>query len=115
MDFVEAVRLGCERSEMTNVLCLRWGRAWKACIMGAAFLGAGLGDEEDLHRIRTDQVIDRLGEMFPILSDTDEIHYCPACSGRVKSFSRGRLAVHLNDSHSWNRIRTAEYIQNLGN
>lgn len=115
MDFVEAVRLGCDRTVFGKTLFWRGDKNTKDCVLGAAFLGS-LGPDADLSRLGTHGVLLRLEEIFPILSDKTR-YECPQCAHSAIRYAtiRGYLAVHLNDIHGWDRIETAKYIQNLGN
>ena len=113
MDFVEAVRLGCEKTTKVRGLFHFSNREITgACVLGAAFLGAELQIGNNLEFIGTSEVASKLREMFPVLNAASMP--CPAerC-GCMMLMTPTVLAVHLNDFHRWDRISIAEYIQNL--
>jgi len=108
MDFVEAVRRGCELTSPTTSLFVKGDQHTSTCILGAALVGVGLPIPST-----TAKAIEMLREIFPILSDGELI--CPEWHSRPRILSRGDMAVHLNDQHRWDRLRTAQYISEASN
>ena len=118
MDFVEAVRLGCEQTTETRGLFKfdeKLGITG-ACVLGAAFLGAGFVEilgMFSIAKLGTTAIAIKLREMFPVLNAAGSA--CPAESCKyLMPMTPTVLAVHLNDFHRWPRMRTAKHIQNLG-
>lgn len=113
MDFMEAVRLGCEHTDWAGCL-VRFSNyngkhRYAACVMGVAFIGAGLGTIQDLKNLSTGDVVVRLKEVFPNLA-RDMKFVCPVCPS-IRSTVQ--LGVHLNDRHKWTRERTAAYLMEI--
>ncbi len=112
MDFVEAVRRGCEQTIGGIILCgSLYSIPRTACVLGAALLGLGLPASS----MTTRMAIIALRDVFPVLSQRRSCPVPDCCSLPDPSYSpqcdAALLAVHLNDDHRWQRMRIAHYIQ----
>ena len=123
MDFVEAVRLGCEQTHPRVGRTYDFdgnGRAY-ACVLGAAGLGYGFSAEQIRSTLATIRGLAEVSPQVAAMRETSAA--CPIKSCTVLGLSKPMsdfpermdsivdVAVHLNDTHRWSRIRIAEWAQ----